>query len=450
MNSLYILTKQEFTSLYRFGELPVNLNNVIKIEGLPHLDQENLVFNKFKSLPFFIGDEEYLIVRFETNRLILIDVTAILGIKNINEIIPLTESAKHSLKNKFDPRLCFKTARFESIIHKLEDQRNIKEMKNGADTFSLLCKSNSSGVNIFTDAEIAKIYGFRESGKKSSEILEDFLIHLMVYDRHEYFPKTDLGYFYDVGELFAHSEKLPTFKGSQFYKFLEEIKDELGVKDILEVSEYIVNSNSDLVEKFKHKLTSEDIKKYILAAIFLKFKEDMSNRDTIKGSDTGKLIGKIKKSEFFQKELDSAIYMIGLFFGYEKFYDDLYDVNFLRVFNKIDNGKPTSTSINSESKEKRYTVTTEQEDKIVSEKDHEKYLFDDNLKNKITSLISESESKVIDVKLDVLKKLKRIFKEKNENTKTKNDIKKYIILNLSAYIHVEEKGNEFSLKIKGS
>ncbi|PKG43953.1 hypothetical protein, partial [Psychroflexus sp. MES1-P1E] len=135
MNNLYILTKQEFTSLYRFGQIPLNLNKVIKTVTHTKKEADTKVFEVFMSLPYFVGDEEYLIIGFE-NKL----VNEIwLAIENVVEIIPLTKAAKNSYQMKFDSKLNFGEARFENVVRKVEEETDIKEMQRGAKTFWNLC-----------------------------------------------------------------------------------------------------------------------------------------------------------------------------------------------------------------------------------------------------------------------------------------------------------------------
>ena len=68
---------------------------------------------------------------------------------------------------------------------------------------------------------IKTAYFKRVNGIKSADFTEDFFNHLLAYDRYEFFPNTDLGFFYDVGEIFAHSKGAPSFKGSGLYNYLE-------------------------------------------------------------------------------------------------------------------------------------------------------------------------------------------------------------------------------------
>lgn len=485
MNNLYILTKQEFTSLYRFGQIPLNLNKVIETVTNSKEEADAKVFEVFMSLPYFVGDEEYLIISFE-NKLIN---EIWLEIENVSEIIPLTKAAKNSYQMKFDSKLDFGQPRFESVVRKVEEETDIQEMYRGAKAFWTLCKVNKEYEEKLQNKVIKTAYFKRVNGIKSADFTEDFFIHLLAYDRYEFFPNTDLGFFYDVGEIFAHSKGAPSFKGSGLYNYLENNKNSFAQKSFLEISEII--SNSQDVVKFTEQLTEGDLRKYIVAAIFLKFKADLSERDTIKDSDSGRLIGDFSKNEDYTEELNFAIYLTGTFFGYKKFYDDLYDLAGLNIFKK----KPKSTPKKKEANSKELISSEVKEDSTVSNKiteqqtvktdsgikqtivesikenkeitNENQYAPIDDLKEKnqpdgrkysgiqkqifesLMNILEESKG-AFEIKTDKLTTLKKILTPLSIDKKLskKDDIVKIIREKFSDKIIVEGKGKKYYVKIK--
>lgn len=328
MSSLYILTKQEFTSLYRFGKIPLITNKIITTENKSTEEVHSKVYEEFLSLPYFVGDEEYLIINFDN---ILID-NIWLEIEYVTEVIPLTKAAKNSFEMKFDNKLDFKDARFENLVHKVEEKIDIQERYRGAKAFWKLSKVTENYQPLIPNELIESSYRKRINAVKSNQFEDDFFVHLLAYDRYEFFPNSDLGYFYDIGEIFAHSKGKPTFKGSKFHEFLENSKQSFSETSLIQIAQII--SESDEVIKFTEQLTLNGLRQYIASAIFLKFKTDLAERDTIKGSDTGKLIKEIRNEGHFINELNLAIYFTGSFFGYKKFYDDLYELVDLKIFKK--------------------------------------------------------------------------------------------------------------------
>lgn len=433
MNNLYIITKQEFASLYRFGEIPLIKDKIIKKERVNENDE---ILKKFLSLPYFVGDEEYLVIEYsgESN---------ILKIDNVSEIIPLTEAAKKSFEMKFDAKLNFKSARFEVIIREVEKQINIEEKRRGAQAFWKLCKVTNEFKPLLSNELIESAYNKRINATKSYEFQDDFFIHLLAYDRYEFYPKTkDIGYFYDTIEIFANSIKAKkSFKDSFIYKFLKNKEKDLSNEPVDKIAQII--SESDEVTKFTEQLTSDGLKKYIVAAIFLKFKDDLAERNTYKGSETEKFIGKARANNLFKDELNHAIYLTGLFFGYEKFYDDLYDLINLKIFKK--SGNISQTCGNSDKlNDKKQMIDSKADTEVAITEDANKpdtsklQEITEKLKGFLNK-ICESDNIPVEIKkekLDSLKKiLKPLFKEKTPN---KEQIIEILKSNFSDIVNIRE------------
>lgn len=478
MSHLYIITKQEFTSLYRFGKIPLISEKIIDTEKRNTTEINNMVYNSFLSLPYFVGDEEYLIIGFENN---LMDKIW-LGIENVSEVIPLTKAAKISFEMKFDIKLNFKEARFEETVHKVEEHIDIQERHRGAQAFWRLCKVDTKYTQLLSNELIKTAYKKRIDAKKSNEFQDDFFIHLLVYDRYEFFPNSDLGYFYDVGEIFAHSKGVPSFRGSGFHSFLEENKHELSDKSLIELGKIILET--DEVAKFTEQLTANGLKQYITSAIFLKFKDDLGERDTIKESITGKIIREIRNDKQFIEELNLAIFLTGSFFGYKKFYDDLYELDGLKIFKPKVKQSQNEANIKNEQneapKELKESATDVQDDEMVatdttikpnSDENTEEALNSNSVKvenkeakrsvdsssNEYTEIqkqifesllaILEEERGSFEIKTDRLKDLKKILSPltDKDTISKKDDVVRIINDKFSKKIKVEVKGNKYTL-----
>ena len=432
MENLYILTKQEFTSLYRFGKIPLISNKIITTENKNIEEVNDKIYAEFLSLPYFVGDEEYLIISFDN---ILTD-NIWLEIEYVTEIIPLTKAAKNSFRMKFNSKLDFKDARFETIVHKVEEQIDIQERYRGAKAFWNLCKVNADYKPLLKNELIEIGYHKRINAIKSNEFKDDFFIHLLAYNRYEFFPTSDLGYFYDIGEIFAHSKGQPSFIGSGFHSFLEYNKQSLSIKSIVQIAQII--SESDKVIKFTEQLTFNGLKQYIASAIFLKFKDDLSERETIRDSVTGRLIGEIRKNKKFIDELNLAIYLTGSFFGYQKFYDDLYELVDLKIFKK--KPKASQNEIKVEKKQDKIKLDLE-------------YIPSASVKPDITTAEIEmpknpqvsEQKKGNEVNEKVVVEEKSILKDQNQSLTNKYSGIKKQILEMLLRILDEEKGS-FEIK----
>ena len=414
MDFLYIITKQEFTSLYRFGFIPIIQEKILELNGLSEKEIETDIIKSFLSLPFFVGDEEYLFISFSefpsSDNKILIE--------NVLEIIPLTSAARHSYQMKFDKKIVFSQAKFEEIINKVEERINIQERLHGAKAFWTLCKVQEPYKELIDSDKISEVYNYRINGLKSDNFASDYFIHALVYERYEFFPNSDLGFLYDVGEIFAHSKQKQSFRGSGYYKFLEQNKPVFENKNLLDLIGFI--SKASEIVKFTEQLTINGLKQYIVAALFFKFKSDLQEKDSIKGAETGKIIGNLRSSNQFIPELNIAIYLTGLFFGYEKFYDDLYVLTGLHIFKSTAPTAETNLNHIRESKE---------EQKTEKEKPSEKTIQAVNEPNKVELPIQDEieQAKTVDkTENDLQSQVKELIEKSGGKIQVKGDLYKEI------------------------
>lgn len=404
MNFLYILSKQEFTSLYRFGHLPLRKGQIIETLNKSSKEIENQIFENFKSLAYFVGDEEYLMIN-----IIEFNIESnLVDIENVSEIIPLTKASKSSLEMKFDNRIDFKQPRFENVFRRVEEYIDIQDCINGAKAFCKLSKVNNPFHKLIEDQVIMNAYEMRVNGGKSSTNTS-FYTQLLIYERYEFFPKSDLGYFYDVGEAFAHSKEHPTFIGSGFYNFLEDNKKKYADKSFIEIANFI--SNAAEVKKFTDQLTINNIREYIVAALFQKFKTDLRERDSIIGSETGITIRDVKDDGQYKNELNFAIYLTGSFLGYKKFYDDLYGKSELKFFKNEKGHEKKEKVINVEE-----TIEGTNETPIINIDLPKKDDLNVIILDKIKIILDRTSNGQAKVEKDILKEfqliLKPIFKSK--------------------------------------
>ena len=415
MKYLYIISKQEFTSLYRFGQIPLRSDKIIETINKSNQEIDYHVFENFKSLAYFVGDEEYLIISFSE---FSSDINLIY-IQNVTEIIPMTKASKSSLEMKFDNRLDFSEPRFEEVFHKIEEYIDIEERFNGAKAFCKLSKVNNPFHKLVDDEVIENSYYLKlNEGNLPNE--KTYYTQLLVYERYEFFPNTDLGYFYDAGEAYAHFKGLPTFVGSNFYNYLQNIKEEYSNKTFIEITDAICNA--DEIKKFTDSLTSNNIREFVVAAIFQKFKSDLRQRDTIIGSETGKTIKNINDNKQYINELSIAIYLTGAFFGYKKFYDDLYSRIELNIFKKeiVTSPKSIKKTEPNISEIENSTDNSTIESKINSTEI-------DTVLEDLMILINRTSTGQIKVEKEILKEVQVIFKSIFKNKKaTKNQIIDYV------------------------
>lgn len=322
---LKIITKQEFTSLYRFGFLPKDPNRII-IEDESSGSFDDLFVERLLQLPYFSGDEEYIAIAFTDSK----KNENVINIEEVLEVIPFTEAAKVSYEQKFDSRIVFQSARFEDLVTEAEIKIDVEGKIRGAESLWKILNIDQQIEHYVQKEDVDFALRAKRQGQKSNEFQNSFDAHLLAYDRYELFPNSDLGYFYDVGEVFAHSMDKPTFKGSGFYHFLESIKEEHRDTPLSKLIDFI--EKSEEISAFKNKCSKGELKQYLAGVLFLMFKDELADKDSIYETDIKKKVDWINDYRHYIEELDYAIYLTGVFFGCSKFYSDLYDHEGLPIF----------------------------------------------------------------------------------------------------------------------
>jgi len=214
---IYIITKQEFTSLLRFDRLPFNKERCL-VDEIGNEDFEAELITRFAKLAYFEYDEDYLFIKIKRKP------KEFLTIKDMSEVIPFTKAAKYSLETKFSSELIFSEPCYEEIIRKIEHDRDIEDLcRGGKAIYQILGRTSELPylTDLITRENINIFYLNRINGKKSYEIEEDIFVHLLNYERYEMFSKDDIGFLYDLGEIYAHSIQKPSSKPSEYYKYLE-------------------------------------------------------------------------------------------------------------------------------------------------------------------------------------------------------------------------------------
>lgn len=322
---LKIITKQEFTSLYRFGFLPKDPNRIIA-EDERSDSFDYLFIERLLELPYFSGDEEYIMIGFTEPK---VEKNSI-EIKDVIEVIPFTEAARISYEQKFDSRIEFQSARFEDLVTEVELKIDVEDKIKGAQALWKIMNGKELTEHYVQKEDVEFALSARRSGQKSAQFQSSFDAHLLTYARYEIFPNTDLGYFYDVGEVFAHSLGKPTFKGSGYYHFLQSIKEEKRNNKLSTLIDFI--EKSEEISAFKSKCRKRDLKQYIAGVLFFMFKDELADKDSINETDVKTKVEYAYNNKSYKDELSYAIYLTGVFFGYSKFYSDLYEFEGLQIF----------------------------------------------------------------------------------------------------------------------
>ena len=431
----YILSKQDFTALYRFGKIPLKVEFLIKKED-DTVTEDNII-KKFFQLPFFQSDEEYLLLLVDDGKL----ENGFIRMSSLLEIYPLTKAAKSSYEMKFHKDLIFKDIPFTGLFVKLNLYFEKEERILAVEILPEILLTGIAGEKINLNNEIESFIDLKEKGKKSFDFQTDYLTHLLMYDRYNPFPNTDLGYFYDAGEAFAHSNGLPTFKGSKIHAYLEEQKEKLRNEKLSAIIS-VIEEEKEVTSAFKQITTINGIKQYLAAVLFFKFKNEINEYGKLSKSNIPKICAALIDRKIHVSELGLAVSLLGAYFGYQAFYDDYYSMSSLPVFKvkqlpiKEQSTELSLSKLNDKPEEETFNVNDTQEK--AGDIYNEPLLIQEirTLSNKHGSYLKK------EMNSEVKKAIQRIDKVVVKNI---SDTKKYLLTNYGDHVSF---GSKELIKIK--
>jgi hypothetical protein len=325
-----IVLRNQFNLFYRFGYTFVPKEHLIEFNGTVS-DVENGVLELFSRLTPFEYDEEYLILHFEKET-VNPDITKF-NIQDLVAIYPLSQQAKVSIESKIDSRIRLEEPVFESILPKIESEIDKEEIDKAIHALWNICHFQDEDFHPYIskigEENIMKGLDHRKKGIKAQDLKQgNYWEYLIAYDRHDYFPNTSLGCFYDAGQVFAYSQHISTFEGSKLHGFLSELNNKNPEIKMPEIIERI--KNDERTKQYVEK-TSQNVQQYIIAPLFLFLRNDIrEHEDDVSQTHLYKKQEWLK--ETFGDNFKYALILLGTFFGFKTFYDVYYDSLNLRFY----------------------------------------------------------------------------------------------------------------------
>jgi len=384
--------RNQFNLFYRFGYTFVPGSQLVEFDGNINEEVKKRIIEQFRTIAPFEYDEEYLILHLEKTTdgqsgAVRFDISDIVA------IYPLSQQAKMSIESKIDQRIRLEEPVFEGVLPEIETKIEKKEVEKGISALWAICKIDGSWeehlANIGLE-NIRKGLSHRKNGTKAYKIEEggNYWEHLLAYDRHDYFPTSTLGYFYDAGQVYAYSRGFSTFKGSDLHDFLEGLnadRPNIKTEEIVKLLE-----REDQPKSYVSKTTVSGIKQYVVAPLFLMIREEIRKAN---GSALPKLLEKLPHlDKTFGDSFRYAAVLLGAFFGFRTFYDPYYEVLNLR-FHKNRKASKEQAEANPKIGETVNTVIEERE----KQTDKERPEIKDEEKVAETTVV---EKQNLDIKLD--------------------------------------------------
>ncbi|HPO64668.1 MAG TPA: hypothetical protein PKY76_01810 [Bacteroidales bacterium] len=359
-----IVLRNQFTLFYRFGYTYICNNSLVEFDGSIDNEVKENIIKQFSRITPFEYDQEYLILHLEKDTVGESDFTQF-EIQDIVAIYPLSKQAKESIESKIDQRIQLEEPIFESILPAIEKIIEKKEVEKAISALWTICKFKEPVDRYLSKIgleNLLKGLKYRKDGVKAYKIKGgNYWDYLIAYDRYDYFPNSILGYFYDAGQILAFSKGLPSFEGSETHRFLEKLNSSNPEVKLPEIIIYF--ETEEQLKNYVNHTTVGELKLYIIAPLFLILRDEIRKSDDI--SQT-KLLKNLEYLKTFGDSFNYAVILLGVFFGFRKFYDNYYDALNLRFYK---NYKTKLKEIETEVQQEKDRIDLE---KSIGEKNEEK------------------------------------------------------------------------------
>ncbi len=383
---LVVLSREQFNNLYQTSAIYVKCNNLIRFNA-GFINQTNMKIIKFfYQLPPFKEEDDYLLLVIEKDLKNKAKDTILIKLTDVISIYALTENAKNYLEGRLDYRIKITDFLPEAIFNKILQNYKVNDIKNTVKALWELLRLEVDYNKYLKKLNINKLcnaYFFRtkvlENKVKyeptNNKSLDNFLNYLFAYSRNSKYPKAELGYFYDAGEISAYLSGYADFSSGKYHSFLEDLKKNniINFNDIIEQMR-----QSPATEKFTELTKLNDVNFSEIIPLFLMLKNDLL--DALEGSN-------IKESKLFKNKttyLDicgdsfyDTVALLGAFFDFRDIYSFYYDILDLKFYKdefrkkKIEE-KPTPSINKIEKTEDKATAKDELQQIIFEDEDNTK------------------------------------------------------------------------------
>lgn len=326
--TFYLLSKDDFATLYRFGKVNVKSGAAAKSD-----DDRAAVEQIFSTSDNFEYAQERIIVACESGDLDRVEM------KNVTHIYPLDQVSKNIYESQFDKDLIFSEPIFQDIVENfLKISVMAENTISGIDALRHLFNlGEEEDVDLIDN--IIRGKSFLRNWKYFDVPFEERNPYsmLMAYNRYQHYPKDTRGYFYDAadcfmyGHMFDHLANKDEYIGynkglvartcASYFKILDELPSSLKFTEIANRIDAAAPKIQSAIGQVYGSLNFMALYFYVKALIL--------SEKTI----TAKVIDNLAKiRERYPEDFPRLITVIGGFFGYTWIYDLYYKSIGLSIF----------------------------------------------------------------------------------------------------------------------
>ena len=328
MEYLGLIYRNDLNIMYVKGYMKINLERIVRVDGV----EGNQICELLKLVSPFQYTSEYLFIVFES----LKPIRAKKGVESVDyvdvrAVIPLDKVAMEELKTSFNHNIRLVEPRWASEVEDFSQELFMENMRRGAIcSLQMLNKLNKRIlIDVFlekwTNDEnlIVRFVNFQYRKEKLDDGNSTIWQYLLMYERHEPYPDTCLGYFFDSVHEFAnwHYKKVClTMPDSGVLRVLNRLElfgaDEWkGVISELEKD----NNAQKYVQECIHQKSK--LRQYIVMPIYFCLLDYFSRKKEWKGIPNELLFLEKK----YKNEYKIAACLVGLRLGFDSIHELYYD-----------------------------------------------------------------------------------------------------------------------------
>lgn len=317
-NYINIIRKQDFADLYKYGVLYLNTNAVEFSGSVEELRANSTICKQLLSKANqFDNSFVYLFIHYTTNSATHNKVK----IENVQHIFPIDNSAKNNFETTLGTNIAIEEPLWTNFVNEWQKKQMLNDCKKGIKNIWKLTnctpKEYKQCKKIISDELLYNVIDmFFDNKQPCGDI--SIWEYLLMYERHEYYPHTSVGYFMDAFHVMinkmAKSEQL-SYEQTNIYKFLASLNQSLNSSEIrhqLNTSEHTTQA-LNMVKEFAPEID------YLNVATCFFFLKEKYSEDFVLEED---LLVPLKRH--FPNEFCLSLFFLGFVLGHNKTHNALY------------------------------------------------------------------------------------------------------------------------------
>ena len=332
-NYLVLIKKSDFTDLFKFGYLFIDIKAVVEFDGnVDTLVEDKTIQKKvFERVNQFEYSFTVLLIHFSRENI----GDGKIDIEDVKNIFPLDDNAKREIEISYDPRICIQNPIWPEVTVMLQERFLYEDAKKGAHNIWKILKIGkplSDYEFILPNESLLEVVHEVQNDKRPKGNLP-FWIYLFRYERHGFFPKNAAGFLMDLVNVFVNTlnhEECPSevIETTNIYNRILEFQD----LDMIKILENLSKTNEGInfFDKLNQVATFEG-NSVRIALLFLVLRNTYSNGFNLKED---RILNYCKK--YFPQELYYSLYLLGVYLGNSHTFECLYDSLPLQIFKSVD------------------------------------------------------------------------------------------------------------------